>query len=277
MQEESIYNIMNKFKDEEQEALKQKNAQSLVSKTHKINLLKPCSFKETGKAIVANEYYHLLSKDNLVSSFSVPRKDHSTFGLPKGGYLPTKNKENNPNQCKKTTTTCLKTGETNCRSTKNECKPPIPSKNELPIQGLSSNVNFIVNNQKYAQTLKPPKKQSEQDFLKKKDFGTIPDYLDKVKNTIQNEKDFIKMLNESKQVKPETTMEISSEEICKLREGLTCKYNEVNKKYQGLTHITKVNTIGFKRRKEDLEKELAQIERDLNMLQKDRIMVVKND
>lgn len=53
-----------------------------------------------------------------------------------------------------------------------------------------------------------------------------------------------------------------------LRHALKKKWEEINKVYQGITHISKVDTIGLKRKKESCEKEMADIEKDLKKLNK---------
>lgn len=58
-----------------------------------------------------------------------------------------------------------------------------------------------------------------------------------------------------------------------IREGLKRKWNEVNFEYQKLTHVRTVDTIGLKTRKENCEKELAQIESDIKKLNKLYIFV----
>jgi hypothetical protein len=46
---------------------------------------------------------------------------------------------------------------------------------------------------------------------------------------------------------------LSREEVEEIREGLKRKWNEVNHKYQSLTHIRLIDTTGLKRRKEGYE------------------------
>jgi hypothetical protein len=62
-----------------------------------------------------------------------------------------------------------------------------------------------------------------------------------------------------------------------LKRGLKAKWDEVNKKYQQMTHIQNLDTIGLRRRyciieyrnsKDMYEKELIQIEKDLEKLSK---------
>ena len=66
---------------------------------------------------------------------------------------------------------------------------------------------------------------------------------------------------------------LSQQEAQELREGLRRKWNAVNKEYQSLTHISKIDTQGLKRRKEGCEKELAQLEKDIGLLEKQYIFV----
>ena len=53
-----------------------------------------------------------------------------------------------------------------------------------------------------------------------------------------------------------------------IRDGLKQKWDDVNREYQKKTHIRLVDTTGSKRRKEDYEKELADIEADIKKLNK---------
>ena len=49
---------------------------------------------------------------------------------------------------------------------------------------------------------------------------------------------------------------MNNNELDKLRDALKKKWNEVNAVYQKDTHISKVDTLGMKRRKEDCEAKL---------------------
>lgn len=51
------------------------------------------------------------------------------------------------------------------------------------------------------------------------------------------------------------------------------KWNEINKKYQAMTHVRLVDTTGLKRRKEGYEQELKEIENDIKKLNKAYIFV----
>lgn len=270
MEEESIYKILDKFVAEEEEAQRLQQAKALTSKTHKIALLRN---DPPAKATILAEHQQLLSRDNLVSSFSVARKQHATFGLPEGQSKPQPLARRLP-VTNPSATAPGPSGEATFHS-KPHFKPAVPTRAEAPIQGLSSNADFILKNQVWATTLRPPKAPEAMDYTKKPTFGKIPDYLDKIKMTIDKENEFIRNLQDRRTIKPEPTQELSAEEAQAIRERLQKKHADLTHAYQGLTHITKDNTLGFLRRKEGLEKALDEVERDLNCLQKSPILVVK--
>ena len=51
------------------------------------------------------------------------------------------------------------------------------------------------------------------------------------------------------------------------------KWDEINREYQKLTHVRTFDTFGLKTRKEDCEKQLAQIESDIKKLNKAYVFV----
>jgi len=58
-----------------------------------------------------------------------------------------------------------------------------------------------------------------------------------------------------------------------LRDGLKAKWETVNKEYQTITHLRKIDTVGLKRKKENCEKELGQLEKDIERLNKQYVFV----
>ena len=51
------------------------------------------------------------------------------------------------------------------------------------------------------------------------------------------------------------------------------KWEVVHKEYQELTHISKIDTLGKKNKKENCERQLAQLEKDIQKLSKNYIFV----
>lgn len=66
----------------------------------------------------------------------------------------------------------------------------------------------------------------------------------------------------------ETKQYMSQEDKQMLIESLKMKWDYVNRRYQEITHKNKVDSEGLRRKKETCEKELAQIEKDLEKLNK---------
>lgn len=66
---------------------------------------------------------------------------------------------------------------------------------------------------------------------------------------------------------------LSREEVQELREGLKQRWNEINQKYQLMTHVRLIDTTGLRRRKQDYERQLAEIEADIKKLNKAYIFV----
>ena len=271
--EETIYQLYaSKCENNTNDDTSQVKKQSL--KSTKINLLKKPNFNPPQTGIVASEFYFLNSKKNLVSTFTQPVKEHATFGLPKKAYQITKNDENKiiPTLHNMRNRSAQRSSEIE-KSDKTHYRPPIPKFSETPIQGLQSNLNFINVNRERAQSMRPKTFKRELDYLKKHNYGKAPNYLEVVKEIVGKEKEYIQMVSEIKNPTKTNRLELNQDEINKLKEGLIEKYKTVNKEYQSITHVSKIYSHGVKRKKEFCEKELMQIEKDLKVLEKGKILI----
>lgn len=69
----------------------------------------------------------------------------------------------------------------------------MPKKDERPIHGLVSDKNFIVANAVEA-ILSAPKvaEKQDKDYLKKKNFGKVPKYVNKIKQEIEDEYNMVR-------------------------------------------------------------------------------------
>lgn len=155
-----------------------------------------------------------------------------------------------------------------------EARPPVPKRNEQPIHGLKSAKNFIVANAVEAILKAPKTLPAPVNHLKKTTYGKVPKYLNTIKGEIDDEYETLRQLHQE-QVDEEDRKRylLSAQEVKELREGLRRKWESVNKEYQTVTHISKVDTLGLKRKKEGCEKELAQIEKDMALLDKAYVFV----
>lgn len=194
------------------------------------------------------------------------------FGKPKGAAKPV------PDSFRKKGTGTMVLPEVKKFSySTQERKPVVPKKAEQPIHGLKTEKNFIVANAVEV-ILKPAKTTPEaEDPLKKKTYGIVPQYLRKIKNDIEEEYSTLRQLKQDQKDEQEKMkFMMSYEEIQALKDGLKKKWEVVNREYQTITHIRKPDTQGLKRKKENCEKELAQIEKDLELLEKPFVFVDSN-
>jgi hypothetical protein len=197
------------------------------------------------------------------------RSASAHFGKPKGEVKPKPDSFR-----KKGTGTMVLPDPKNFNYKTQERKPAVPKKDEAPILGLKTEKNYVVANAVEI-ILKPPKAETIiKDPLKKKNYGQVPGYLEKIKNDIDEEYTTLRQLKEEQQDEEERKKYLmNAEEIAMLKEGLKKKWDAVNKEYQTITHIRKPDTQGLKRKKETCEKELAQIEKDLALLEKPFVFV----
>ena len=69
---------------------------------------------------------------------------------------------------------------------------------------------------------------------------------------------------------------MTAEERDALVDQLKTKWDAVNAKYQRISHIVKLDTIGKVRRKEQLENELTQLEKDIQLLEGRQVVVMED-
>lgn len=116
-------------------------------------------------------------------------------------------------------------------------------------------------------------------YLKKEDYGKVPGYLSKVRDEIERENEMIdkyvkEQLGEVER-EPETYEEIPDNERMELINALKNKWDNVNARYQQITHLVRLDTTGQVRRKEQLEAELKTLETDIERLTRAGSLVVR--
>ena len=151
----------------------------------------------------------------------------------------------------------------------------VPKKDEKPIMGLVSDKNFIVSNA-VENILAAPKLpgNNQRDFLKKKNFGKVPRYLQTIKKEIEDEYQLVREM----QIEDEADMHrqkflMNDEEKQELIAALKKKWEVVHKEFQTLTHKNKLDTLSLKEKYERCERELNQLEKDIQQLSKNFIFV----
>lgn len=158
------------------------------------------------------------------------------------------------------------------RRKKENVKPKVPSQKDTPVMGLQSTKNYVTANAVEAILAVPGNrtrvKEQQPQYRHKVDFGRVPAYLTDVKAEIERENEMIEeYLGVAKDEGPESGEMLQDGEVKALVDELKMKWGDVNKKYQRLTHQTKLDTIGKVRRKEALEKELDVLEKNIQKLE----------
>jgi len=154
-------------------------------------------------------------------------------------------------------------------------RPPVPKRDEKPIHGLVSDKNFIVANA-VENILAAPKlpANKDKDYLKKKNFGKTPKYLEKIKNEITDEYNLVREMQVEEQNERDRQKFLMPEsERQELIAALKKKWEVVHIEFQKETHHRKLDTLGKRNRKETLLAEMKQIESDIKKLSKNYIFV----
>ena len=141
--------------------------------------------------------------------------------------------------------------------------------------GLKSNKNYITSNA-IDNILMPTRKKAkeEMDYLHKKHYGEVPPYLTKLKEKVKEEYVSIREMqrrNEEEDAKRKKVL--TEDEIKTLREGLLKKLEQLKFSYGQITHKKKYDTLVLLKKKEGLEKEMAIVEKDLQLLNNKNVIV----
>ena len=161
-------------------------------------------------------------------------------------------------------------------------KPPVPSRHEKPVLGLKSDHNFITANAvNVILSSSSNKKDDKENFMKKENFGKVPEYLKNVKKEVDREIDMVddyvkRKANDNNEngCVCETMDEKERDELVKM---LQKKWDDVNRNYQKVCHRVTMETPGDIRRKENQEAQLEQLESDIKKLTKPGPIVIRLD
>ena len=129
-----------------------------------------------------------------------------------------------------------------------------------------------------------PKKlpEKEGDYLKKEDYGKVPEYLKHVKEEIRRENEMIENYVKSRingmkeEVTAQQQTELDENERRDLIEKLKARWELINAQYQKTTHIISMNSCGMIRRKEECERILKELESDIEKLSHPGKIVIVN-
>jgi hypothetical protein len=209
------------------------------------------------------------------------QKTHATFGKLPGSYAPMPSEILQKGSKQGTVQDLKAVKKTNPEllapkeGVKPSSRPAVPRRDERPIMNLVSSKNYVVANA-VENILAAPKKTGNEvkDYLHKQDYGQVPQYLKRIKGDIEEEYEYIRQLQEQEELERNSQVRLlTEEEKGALVAGLKAKWEKVNTDYQATTHITKLDTMGKLRRKEQYEAMLQQVEKDMDKLNKRYIFV----
>lgn len=196
---------------------------------------------------------------------------HATFGLPNGC-----NAQHPTQYVRKHEKEPVLPDPAPPTTMKQKIRPPVPTRDEKPVMGLQSNKNFITHNAVEV-ILAKPKKVPQEDFMwtSRPGYGSVPMYLRRNKTIVAQEREqfetFMRMRHE-----PEPGARVSQlnpAERAELLAHLKRKWARLNDGYQRQPMST--DSDQKKHRKEELERALAEVEKDIKTLERgDVVMVV---
>ena len=151
--------------------------------------------------------------------------------------------------------------------------PPVPKRDEAPAMGLVSDKNFVKTNALEAMLAKPPKKEAPLLTTQKKDYGKVPKYLHTIKSQIAAEKEMIaEFQRQQEEAATQSIRPMSEDERDELLYDMKVKWGKLNEAYGKLSFTLDVPS--HMRRKEELEAEMTQLEKDIKTLQGRQVVVV---
>ncbi|XP_046923316.1 enkurin [Lynx rufus] len=170
-------------------------------------------------------------------------------------------------------------------------KPPVPLRTDHPVMGIRSEKNFINTNAAdviLGVTKKPKpiyvdKKSGDKHdletsglfpkYINKKDYGVTPEYICKRNEEVKKaQEEYDNYIQEN--LRKAAMKRISDEEREAVLQGLKKNWEEVHKEFQSLSVF--IDSIPKKIRKQKLEEEMKQLEHDIGVIEKHRIIYIAN-
>lgn len=156
-------------------------------------------------------------------------------------------------------------------------KPPVPRQSEIPKSKQAPKRDFIKENYKAAPKTKKLHPEVEPTkYTAKKDYGKVPKYLSRVKAEAEGEAAYWDEIRES--MMPEDTETrcrlLTEEERLSILEGLEANLADIKKRYGAMSFGQ--DHMSFRKRKEDMEAEMAQLEADINTFSRQNVYITEN-
>jgi len=174
---------------------------------------------------------------------------------------------------------------------KDHRKPPVPRPEEKPVMGLRTNKNFITENAVETIMSVPRKPQKvyvdtrrgdkhclipsglEPVYIHKKDFGETPEYVKKRKDEMKRAQDEYDAYV-TEHFRRGAMRQLTSEERQALIDGLKDNWEQLHREFLQLSVV--IDTVPKKYRKERLEADMKQLERDVELLDTHPVIYIAN-
>ncbi|XP_042542142.1 enkurin [Dipodomys spectabilis] len=170
-------------------------------------------------------------------------------------------------------------------------KPAVPLRTDHPVMGIQSGKNFINTNAAdvivgVAKKPKPiyvDRRTGDRHdletsgllpkYINKKDYGIIPEYISKRNEDVKKaQEEYDNYIQEN--LRKAAMKRLSDEEREAVIQGLKKNWEEVHKEFQSLSVF--IDSIPKKTRKQKLEEEMRQLEHDISVLEKHKIIYIAN-
>ncbi|KAL4228190.1 hypothetical protein ACF0H5_013624 [Mactra antiquata] len=170
-------------------------------------------------------------------------------------------------------------------------RPNVPQKDDKPLMGLKTTKNFITTNavqnitsvpkrpeKVYVDTKKGDKNYLEPSglepvFTHKKDYGCTPQYLTKRQEEMKRAQEEYNAYV-AEHFRRGAMQQLTDQERQGILDGLKSNWQEIHDQYQGLSVVT--DTAPKKNRKERMEAEMKQLERDIDSIERHKVIYIAN-
>ncbi|XP_062848080.1 enkurin isoform X1 [Trichomycterus rosablanca] len=171
-------------------------------------------------------------------------------------------------------------------------KPKLPEKTEQPLMGIQTKRNFVKTNvienvmavpckpqPAYTDTKCGDKQMLENSglvpkYIMKKDYGQSPEYLqqrrEEVRRAQEQYDNYVK-----ERMKEGAMKQLSDIERQNILHGLKKNWEELHHQYQVLSLVT--DTTPKKHKKEQLEFEMKQLEKDIELIERYKVIYIANN
>lgn len=170
-------------------------------------------------------------------------------------------------------------------------RPKVPPKDDKPLMGLKTTKNFITTNavqnitsvpkrpeKVYVDTKKGDRNNLEPSglepiYIHKKEYGSTPQYLTRRQEEMKRAQEEYNAYV-AEHFRRGAMQQLTDEERQSILNGLKKNWEEIHDQYQGLSVVT--DTAPKKNRKERMEAEMKQLERDIDLIERHRVLYIAN-